>query len=1299
MKQIVLAFAIAAALITSIARATETENLGMRILPAPGKVVVDGKIDDWDLSGGIFACGDAEKAAGQYAVWFHAMYDKENLYLLARWIDPTPMNNPGSIKGDYGFNGDCLQVRIVTAPDVTAKEVADVYSKQPDASTMRTTHMTAWRDRDKLDIIDLAYGRTFKDGGVKDAKSEGAAQAFLENDDHKGYVQELSIPWTLLNKTGIELKAGSRIMMTLEPNFVVGTGGRLTIKDLFKAGVAIDRVFTFQGSLCWGYATLEAQGHITPRPVRLADGREFPVHMENNIPVVDWTGLIKSKMPDGFKPIHISLPEDAHVSLNIFAPDGTVARQLLTNHFLTKGEHDIQWDGLTMMSVRRPGTPLPAGAYTWEGFYHSGIGLKLLGWAGNSGSAPWRGWGADHGNPKACAAAGNMIFAGWGAGEGDKPLLACDTAGTIKWKNIRGGIAGASLIATDGATVYAFNDVGGYAQKAIYRVTANSGQYTEWSALKSTDLTMKDIWGDEADIPEGPSGLAAASGKVFVSFSSKDAVMVIDAKTGKVIKKISVPKPSSVAAASAAKIFVVTNGRDAAAVDVEKGESQPFASPALEGTDWTSALALDKSGNLYMGIRGANQVLVIGADGKLARTIGRKGGRALSGPWTPDGMLNISGLAVDGTGRLWVAEDDGTPKRVSVWDAATGAFKFEMFGSASYGATGACIDPLDPNLVVGQGCEWRIDPKTGKSVCLGTITRDGMGASRFGFGPNNKLYLAVTPTFLHGDGPVTIYERLGDANYKPRARIRRVEKDGAEKGKKSRVVEVWSDANDDGIEQPDEIKSYAMDLGGWINGWYMPMTPDLTFYGSLFPLKVTGWTACGAPLYDVAQAAKLPGPTNAHQRGGMGAQHGHGSVDGRFMLWNGGYGEDHSTFDCYDIATGKALWTYPNNFTGVHGSHRACSPEVGMIRGAYDICGAAKLPPPIGNIWVIPTNKGEWHVVTERGFYLTQLWQSDPTQVTFPDQAVPGVSLDSCPPGSGEEAFGGSITQGLDGKLYVQAGHISYWDAEVTGLDSIRALPGGKIEFTAADAQQAGTFRAKYLQEATKAKHLVIAKATPVFTGDLDTDFAGIESAKYEKEKATAIRTALAYDDQFLYAAWEVKDSTPWVNGADAPEFMYTRGDAVDLQIASNPKAPKDRREAILGDMRISIGPFQNKPVVMIYRKVTAGEKHPKSFNSGVQKNYVMESVLEMKDAKVEVKIDKVNKRYIVEAALPLAALELKLTPGLVLQGDFGAMHSNKEGNDTVLRTFWSNQNTGLVSDEVFELQMTPNAWGELEFK
>ncbi|MEX0671179.1 MAG: hypothetical protein WD060_12055 [Pirellulales bacterium] len=42
------------------------------------------------------------------------MYDDRNVYILARWLDETPLNNPGSPRGDYGFAGDCLQFRTIT---------------------------------------------------------------------------------------------------------------------------------------------------------------------------------------------------------------------------------------------------------------------------------------------------------------------------------------------------------------------------------------------------------------------------------------------------------------------------------------------------------------------------------------------------------------------------------------------------------------------------------------------------------------------------------------------------------------------------------------------------------------------------------------------------------------------------------------------------------------------------------------------------------------------------------------------------------------------------------------------------------------------------------------------------------------------------------------------------------------------------------------------------------------------------------------------------------------------------------
>jgi len=160
-----------------VAQATETENLNFSFLPVPNKVVVDGKVDDWDLSAGVFACGDAENAREKFGVWIHGMYDAERLYLLARWVDPTPMNNPGSTKGDYGFRGDCLQFRIVTAPDVTVPAVSGLNrSRTPkDPDGVRVSHWDCWRDRDGLDSLGGSYGVAFKEGGPAGVKEGGGA--------------------------------------------------------------------------------------------------------------------------------------------------------------------------------------------------------------------------------------------------------------------------------------------------------------------------------------------------------------------------------------------------------------------------------------------------------------------------------------------------------------------------------------------------------------------------------------------------------------------------------------------------------------------------------------------------------------------------------------------------------------------------------------------------------------------------------------------------------------------------------------------------------------------------------------------------------------------------------------------------------------------------------------------------------------------------------------------------------------------------------------------------------------------
>jgi hypothetical protein len=338
---------ICAALATATLAATETENLGLRILPTPGAIQVDGKAEDWDLSGGIFTCGDVENQRGQFGTWFHAMYDADNLYILARFVDPTPMNNPGQIEGDYGFQGDCLQFRTIIGAGAAG-----------DDKQGRGAHWTCWRGRDGKHVVDVAYGVKFDKGGnLKDAQGKGAKQAFAAWADKQGYDQELAIPWALLGPDGWKPKAGEAIRLTLEPNFTVGSGGRMSIKDIFLPDLAVDRVFTFMAYTCWGTASFAKAGKVEPSPVRLSDRREFAVKQTQDGLLVDWTGLIRQKELAGHKTIAFDMPYDGYISLNIFDAGGAVARQLLNSAFYTKGKHEVKWDGLTPSHGATPVIP------------------------------------------------------------------------------------------------------------------------------------------------------------------------------------------------------------------------------------------------------------------------------------------------------------------------------------------------------------------------------------------------------------------------------------------------------------------------------------------------------------------------------------------------------------------------------------------------------------------------------------------------------------------------------------------------------------------------------------------------------------------------------------------------------------------------------------------------------------------------------------------------------------------------------------------------------------------------------
>lgn len=1398
--------------------AADTENHTTRVLAAPGPVAVDGKTDDWDLSGGTFACANVERFREHYAVWFHLMYDAENLYVLARWRDPTPLNNQQSHKGGHGFAGDCLQFRVIFD-----------YQKK----TERVSHLTCWRDKEGVLTADIAYGRKFKSGTVPNITAAGGKHAVARvAGQEKAYVQELAVPWTLIASAGWTPESGASFKVTVEPNFTAGPAGRISIKDLLYNPVGVpDRIFTFRAYKDWAVATLVDEGPVEPQSLVLADDREFKVSLVGGVPQIDWSPLFQTRELPGHKAIDFTMPFDGEVSLLLRNPAGEVVRHLLNTVPYQKGQHTVKWDGLGTPLWRTPTEVLPAGSYRWEAVAHKPFSLTLRGWAHCHGT-PWNagktaGWGGDHGAPRAVARYGKTMILGWSGSEAGYGIVAVDGKGDQVWHLTHGPTGGAPhFLAVDGDVLVGL----GWAKapgRQLFKVNAGDGNFlsfarngkaaihmdalaadkkmpgagrfayasgadcmdardgaiylgfgrtelsashvADWNALatylageaplarsiltalageKHVDryrqrlrafaqgkVELKKVYTthrngletalfkvlnreflDRADLFPGSQGLEGKAlreaNRAYLAEQfggikplKSNFVLLLDLASGQIRRALDVPAPTFLHAESAEALYVISDNRRLLRVHPETG-----AQTVLMTGEGLEAVTVDMEGNLVVA-QGApqHQIVVASPAGKELRRLGRPGGRRILGPWDRAGLHEPRDLAFDAAGRLWVMEHDRTPKRISVWDYAKGGCVDEFFGPTHYGASGACINPLDPDIMISEGVEWRLDAKSGRGVPTGVIINKLCDYSAFATPENGRLYWVRTQRqYRQTPQVIQVYERLGEGEYVLRSEItREFSKDAAQ-------TLFWSDADGDQERDDGETKSVPLSLGFGGQWWLNAEVRNLTLVAMVHDLasqkrgvqaiEVAGFTPCGAPVWAVETPIDLsftfvkdgsgkPVP-GAYKFGHMVP-----ARDGKTILslHTGARGGSHPALECFEMATGTRRWWYPNQWHHVHGGHRAPPPEPGLLRATFGIIGAFQHP-VVGNVWVINTDKGEWHMVSEKGFFVGTVFETDPMEVQFPPVARPGADMTMAPPGSGAEDFGGSVTQAPDGSVYLQSGKIGAWNLKLEGLDTIQAIGAGTVTVQESEIALAQAEFERQKQAATGKKMLEIVQKAVEFTGNARHDFRGAQSVKYQKGNATRAETWAAYDAERLYLAYHVSDPTPWVNGAGEAITLYQSGDTVDFQFGSDPAADRKRREATKGDFRLSIGNFKDKPTAVLYRKVW-DQKKPREFTSGVIKSYVLDYVAVLESAEIKVNVDAKARTYTVEVAVPFAALGFTPDKTALYKADFGVTHGDPAGERTRLRSHWNNQQTGLVADAVFELQMQPQNWGVVKFK
>ncbi len=467
------------------------------------------------------------------------------------------------------------------------------------------------------------------------------------------------------------------------------------------------------------------------------------------------------------------------------------------------------------------------------------------------------------------------------------------------------------------------------------------------------------------------SGLAIRDGLIACSLAEMKQLLFADAAQKKVLQTVPMDDPRGLACDDRGRLLVISGHQVRRFVMDRAGESVTLSHPETvigSGLNDPQQLTLDGAGNLYISDRGtSHQVRVFTAEGKAVRTIGHPG-EPKAGPYDPLHMNNPAGLTIDSLDRLWVAETDFQPKRVSVW-TRDGRLVRAFYGPSEYGG-GGTLDPQDKTRFYYHGMEFRIDWDKGTNELVRVFHRPGPGAESLptGFGangpPETPLYrdgrryftncYVSNPTngaglallWLDRDGvavPVAALGRAQDWDVLKGDTFRACWPQGIDpKGENhaNQALFVWNDRNGDAHVQPDEVTFQRRKVGG------ITVLPDLSFVAArvddaAMRFRPKSVTDQGIPIYDLdAGETLVTGTQDPTSSGGDQAMV---SPEGWTVLTVAP--KPFAPQSLGGAWKGRAVWSYPSLWPGLHASHESPAPDrPGEIIGTTRLLGGFVTP-------------------------------------------------------------------------------------------------------------------------------------------------------------------------------------------------------------------------------------------------------------------------------------------------------------------------------------------------------------------
>ena len=982
--------------------------------------------------------------------------------------------------------------------------------------------------------------------------------------------------------------------------------------------------------------------------------------------------------------IAYDLPRDAEVTINILDSKGWIVRELIRGENQKAGKQTVHWDGCDQSN-----RPLPPGDYAWKLIHHTGLNAEYVLSVANSGQPPYRtdddkgSWGGCHGNPVSLQADEAGLYITWVCEEGNAVFAKTDYDGKAIFKiHASQGFGANWAAAISGDNLYRV-ERGGFGP-FLMKFSSKTGQYVNWEAKDATisgaKLKLAEEQPDAKDptrkVEKHPQGLAANDTFVVVGFPDFNELAVFKA-TGEKVKNIKIESPRGLVFLPDGRL-AVCHAKEVATIDLATDKVTPLITTGVD-SPWGITVARDAK-SLWVTDQGtSHQVKQFDFSGKLVKAFGKQGGMPTQGKIDHNSFFMPRGIACGADGNIYVSEDSAL-RRISRWSPA-GKLLREWFGPL--GPQKTCWpNKNDFSEIYYQHwgtiiqCKVDLEAKTWLPVAWYTVdVPNGVQPYVWERAGHKYLFTETSKIFM--------YDKKADRW--------QVVVDFMAGNDKKRMI--WSDLNLDGKASEDELTPNGTSLGfGHIDSKTLAISAVANNGLTRFePEKIAD---NGVPVYTIERMKAL---TKEPATGTMNSWYDpfpiygvHGcepaSDGGVFTAINGGRQQGRTFWDRaswnriikFD-AEGNQVWR-----AGVHmDTHKTAHGEFCMI---FRICGASHGLVFFNDVEV------QINAYTEDGMFVDTLMDNEgpltPRSLTV--ELMTGLVADD--PKTGKPYLFVGSTE--DARIF-----------ELTGYETIERM-GGKLALKTAGP----------LQTLEKADQYLIASSKPPRKPSYNDGGADgfLTDPEWQDAKCLPLvedgklyaKVYLRYDDNDLWVAADVWDSSPAANAAQDVEQAFSLGDCVDLSFGD---AASNSAEPGVGDLRVLLIPTDKGRIyngkIVIYRPKLADRaaKVPFEFASPVGM-VPMDYVAELKPVENSQRPCSFFRwqsglGYTCEARIPLSALPelgMPVAADKKIKFDCGVIYSNIGGNNREKRVYWhqSDANSRCITDIPTEAKLSPQAWG-----